>query len=92
MARHGYCHAVRIFANVLLFVVIGWLIFGGMFAFLGHMGRQGLAAGSNKTVQDLTRRQERWAGKAASVMYRRLWPVPVLALAGYILIAANYRI
>lgn len=37
-------------------------------------------------------RHERWAGKAASVMYRRLWPVPLLALIGFVIIAANYRI
>lgn len=83
---------VKGFALVLLVIVIGWLVFGGMFAFLGRMARQGLAAGSNKAVQDLTMRQEVWAGRAASMMYRRLWPIPAVALVGFILIATNYRI
>lgn len=83
---------MKALAIVLMFVVIAWLMYGGIFAFLGLMARQGLAAGSNRKVQDLTMRQERWAGRAAKVMYRRLWPIPVLALAGFVLIAANYPI
>ena len=83
---------MRVLANALLFVVIVWLVFGGMFAFLGRMARQGLAAGSNKTVQDLTMRQERWAGRTASIMYRRLWPIPVVSLIGFVVIAANYKV
>ena len=88
----GYLLAVRILANALLFVVIAWLMFGGMFAFLGRMARQGLAAGSNQTVQDLRMRQERWAGRTAAIMFHKLWPIPVVALVGFILIAANYKI
>lgn len=75
-----------------MFIVVVWLMYGGIFAFLGRMARQGLAEGPNQKIQDLRMRQERWAGRTAKVMYRRLWPIPVLALAGFILIAVNYRI
>lgn len=88
----GYVSGVKGLALVLLFIVIGWLIFGGVFAFFGRMARQGLGPGSNQTAEAMHMRQEQWAGKAASLMYRRLWPVPVIALIGFILIAANYRV
>ena len=83
---------MKVLALALLIIVIGWLIFGGAFAFFGRMARQGLAAGSNNAVQGLTMRQEAWAGRAASLMYRRLWPIPLAALVCFILIAANYQV
>lgn len=77
---------------ILIIVVMIWPIIGGSFAFLGLMAKQGLAQGPNRSVQEMTLRQERWAGRAASVMRRRLWPIPVAALAGFIVIAANYKV
>jgi hypothetical protein len=83
---------VRGLALVLLFVVVAWVIWGAMLAFLGYMAHQGLAAGSNKKLQELRMRQERWAGRVAVIMYRRLWPIPVVALVGFVAIAVNYPV
>jgi hypothetical protein len=83
---------VKALAVLLVVVAASWLGLGAMFAFMARMERQGLTWGSNDAAQQVARRQQRWAGKAASVMYRRLWCVPAIAVVGFVVIAVNYRI
>lgn len=82
-------------ATLLFTLFFAWLLFGCAFLFLDRASRQGLTlsmGGEHPVLHERILRRQESLGRVGKVMFRELWAVPVLALAGFLILVTIYKV